>query len=56
MYYQNTVSNFLNGRSKYMDSITEEFVLNAIEHLGYKPNQVKQQLRTGYMNDENVTF
>ncbi|MGH8793385.1 MAG: LacI family DNA-binding transcriptional regulator [Stackebrandtia sp.] len=42
-----TVSNFLNGRSERMQPQTRARVSEAIERLGYKPNQAARQLRTG---------
>lgn len=43
-----TVSNYLNGRSKRMSANTEQRVLDAIEQLNYKPNQMARQLKTGH--------
>ncbi len=43
-----TVSNYLNGRSKRMSAGTEQRVLDAIEQLNYKPNQMARQLKTGH--------
>ena len=42
-----TVSNLLNGRSKRMRPSTEQRILEAIEELGYTPNQAARQLKTG---------
>ncbi|MEM7801873.1 MAG: LacI family DNA-binding transcriptional regulator [Chloroflexota bacterium] len=42
-----TVSNLLNGRSKRMRPSTEQRILEAIEVLGYTPNQAARQLKTG---------
>jgi DNA-binding LacI/PurR family transcriptional regulator len=43
-----TVSNLLNGRSQRMRPSTQERVFNAIEELGYTPNQAARQLKTGH--------
>jgi DNA-binding LacI/PurR family transcriptional regulator len=43
-----TVSNLLNGRSQRMRPSTQERILNAIDELGYTPNQAARQLKTGY--------
>ena len=43
-----TVSNMLNGRSKRMRPSTQERIENAINELGYTPNQAARQLKTGY--------
>jgi DNA-binding LacI/PurR family transcriptional regulator len=43
-----TVSNLLNGRSQRMRSSTQERILNAIDELGYTPNQAARQLKTGH--------
>ena len=43
-----TVSNLLNGRSQRMRPSTQERILNAIEELGYTPNQAARQLKTGH--------
>ncbi|KAA3656599.1 MAG: LacI family transcriptional regulator [Chloroflexi bacterium] len=43
-----TVSNMLNGRSSRMRPSTHERILQAIEELGYTPNQAARQLKTGH--------
>ncbi len=43
-----TVSNLLNGRSQRMRPSTQERIYNAIEELGYTPNQAARQLKTGH--------
>ena len=43
-----TVSNLLNGRSKRMRPATQERIYEAIEELGYTPNQAARQLKTGH--------
>ncbi|GAB4262994.1 MAG: LacI family DNA-binding transcriptional regulator [Candidatus Promineifilaceae bacterium] len=43
-----TVSNLLNGRSQRMRPATQERIYNAIEELGYTPNQAARQLKTGH--------
>jgi DNA-binding LacI/PurR family transcriptional regulator len=43
-----TVSNLLNGRSQRMRPATQERIHNAIEELGYTPNQAARQLKTGH--------
>lgn len=42
-----TVSNLLNGRSKRMRPQTEKRILEAINELGFKPNQAARQLKLG---------
>ena len=42
-----TVSNLLNGRSKRMRPSTEQRILEAIDELGYMPNQAARQLKMG---------
>ncbi|MBO0795878.1 MAG: LacI family DNA-binding transcriptional regulator, partial [Ktedonobacteraceae bacterium] len=44
-----TVSNVLNGRLDRMRPETTKRVLNAIAKLGYTPNQLARQLKTGYV-------
>ena len=43
-----TVSNLLNNRVERMRASTKERILNAIDELGYKPNQAARQLKTGH--------
>jgi DNA-binding LacI/PurR family transcriptional regulator len=43
-----TVSNLLNGRAKRMRPSTQERIENAIDELGYTPNQAARQLKTGH--------
>lgn len=43
-----TVSNLLNGRAQRMRPSTQERILEAIDTLGYTPNQAARQLKTGY--------
>ncbi len=43
-----TVSNLLNGRSKKMRPSTKQRIQNAIDELGYTPNQAARQLKTGH--------
>ena len=43
-----TVSNLLNGRSTRMRPSTKERILEAINQLGYTPNQAARQLKTGH--------
>ncbi|MFT5194839.1 MAG: DNA-binding LacI/PurR family transcriptional regulator [Cellvibrionaceae bacterium] len=43
-----TVSNLLNGRSKRMRPSTEQRIIEAIEELGFTPNQAARQLKTGH--------
>lgn len=43
-----SVSNVLNGRSERMKPSTKERIERAIEQLGYTPNHVARQLRTGH--------
>ncbi|GAA5005273.1 LacI family DNA-binding transcriptional regulator [Actinopolymorpha pittospori] len=45
-----TVSNVLNGRLDRMRADTSERVLRAMRELGYTPNQVARQLRTGQVS------
>ena len=42
-----TVSNLLNGRDERMRPSTRQRIVEAIEHLGYTPNQAARQLKTG---------
>ncbi|HET7412928.1 MAG TPA: LacI family DNA-binding transcriptional regulator, partial [Pararhizobium sp.] len=42
-----TVSNVLNGRDLRMRSETKARVLKAIDTLGYRPNAIARQFRTG---------
>lgn len=44
-----TVSNFLNDRQGQMRPSTQERIEEAIVELGYTPNQVARQLKTGYV-------
>jgi DNA-binding LacI/PurR family transcriptional regulator len=44
---RSTVSNLLNGRVDRMGSDTRERIERAMNQLGYRPNQVARQLRTG---------
>ncbi len=43
-----TVSNLLNGRSQRMRPSTQKRILDAIDELGYTPNQAARQLKTGH--------
>ncbi len=43
-----TVSNLLNGRSQRMGSGTRQRIQEAIDELGYTPNQAARQLKTGH--------
>ncbi|RME09145.1 MAG: LacI family transcriptional regulator [Ardenticatenia bacterium] len=43
-----TVSNYLNGRVERMRADTRERIKRAIEELGYRPNPVARQLKTGH--------
>lgn len=43
-----TVSNLLNGRTKRMRPSTQKRIENAIDELGYTPNQAARQLKTGH--------
>lgn len=43
-----TVSNLLNGRSQRMRPSTKTRILEAIDELGYTPNQAARQLKTGH--------
>lgn len=44
-----TVSNFFNGRKDQMRTDTQERIEQAVIELGYIPNQVARQLKTGYV-------
>ena len=43
-----TVSNMLNGRSQRMRPSTKQRIEEAIDKLGYTPNQAARQLKTGH--------
>src|SRR5579875_1321889 len=43
-----TVSNLLNGRHDRMRPETKERIEQAIERLGYTPNRLARQLKSGY--------